>query len=109
MCMQASNVTVGATALATSSSLQLTATLINSISSDKLCCLGQAFSAIVDAEIADGSIGVRVRSFLQHCYQQAAAVVMQPAVMLLASAAFGMGWLVHGACTGSCTGCSVPC
>ena len=67
MFVQASNVTVGASALATSTSLQLTATLINSIGSDKLCCLGQAFSAIVDAEIADGSVGVRGRSFPQLC------------------------------------------
>ena len=57
--VQASNVTVGASSLATSTSLQLTASLINSVGSDKLCCLGQAFAAIVDAEIADGSVGVR--------------------------------------------------
>ena len=60
MSVQASNVTVGASALATPTSLQLTASLINSVGSDKLCCLGQAFAAIVDAEIADGSVGVRV-------------------------------------------------
>ena len=106
--MQASNVTVGASALATSASLQLTASLVNSIGSDKLCCLGQAFAAIVDAEIANGTVAVRVQS-CSAALLSAGACCGGTACSDAACFCFCMGWLVHSTCTGRYNSCIVPC
>ena len=108
MFVQASNLTVGASALATSNSLQLTASLINSVGSDKLCCLGQAFAAIVDAGIADGSIGVRVWSLLQNCCDCCGDAACSDAACFCFLHGLACAWCLHKE-EERCNGCVLPC